>query len=89
MVEDEDFLPPRDRPAPLDHRAVGVGGRRRHLPAGQARSGLPAVLPTTVTASGDGIMVVKPSAPERLSASTMGGGEWPNMAPVSPRQKSM
>jgi len=43
----------------------------------------------TTAASGEGIMVVKPFAPSRVSASTTAGGEWPNMAPVSPRQKSM
>jgi hypothetical protein len=32
---------------------------------------------------------VIPAAPVSASARAIGGGEWPNIDPVSPKQKSM
>jgi hypothetical protein len=41
------------------------------------------------TASSPGNIVVSRARRCRANARAIGGGEWPNMAPVSPRQKSM
>jgi hypothetical protein len=45
--------------------------------------------PTTAASSVGSIVVAPPSSPSRrVTASTTGVGEWPAIAPVSPRQKS-
>jgi hypothetical protein len=43
----------------------------------------------TSSATAEGSMVVAPCAPNSASVRAMGAGLWPNIAPVSPRQKSM
>ena len=72
--------------AQLRDEAVGVGSGGRYLPERQAEA------LRQQLACDDGIlpgsMVVRPFAPCSASARAIDAGEWPNMLPVSPRQKS-
>lgn len=85
-VEYQHHLATGDRTRPAQDEAVGVGGGGRYLPERQAEA------LRQQLACDDGIlpgsMVVRPFAPCSASARAIGAGEWPNMLPVSPRQKS-
>ena len=85
-VEDQHPRPARDLAERPQHPAVGVGGGERELPVGAApkRRASSRAHPGRVLGGkhhGDAGLLAR-------TAPMVGSGEWPAIAPVSPRQKS-
>ena len=87
-VEDEDLRPPGE----LARRAGSRSGWRRSRSARTAsaagRSGASARAPTQSASSLGSISRDPAAPPARRPRGRVGSGEWPVIAPVSPRQKS-
>ena len=86
-VEDEDLRPPGELAREPDREAVRVGRGQRELPARRGRSGVSAPRRPRARPRSAASCVI-PRAACSATARTVGSGEWPVIAAVSPRQKS-
>lgn len=86
-VKDQNFGPLGNLAGNANGKAIGIGGSQRKLPVGQPKTALQLLAHPDGTAVGS--MAVIPCWACCANACAVAVGEWPGMAPVSPRQKSI